>query len=413
MPIAILDPFSGISGDMTLGALVDVGLDPAWLVALPATLGLDGVGVRVHDVRRGEIACRKVDFDIPEQRHGRHLHEITTMIMGAPIPGEVRGRAIAAFEAIAAVEGGLHGVDPTDVHLHEVGAVDAILDIVGAIWGLSELGVSRVFCGTVSLGDGFVKAAHGVLPVPAPATLRLLEGHVVRPGPEGSGELVTPTGAALIKVLSEGPPPVRYIPTRSGYGAGTKDLRGRANALRVVLADAVSGADGEQVESLMLLTTDIDDMSPELVAGAADRLRESGALDVFLTVVQMKKGRSGTRLEALVRLADAPRLEAMLFEHTTTLGVRRSVVDRRALARSAHTVQVLGHAVRVKVAELPNGAHRSKPEFDDVRAVSLATGRAMGDVAAMALAAAERDAGSWVRFSPARGPRLHTQGDDA
>jgi len=301
------------------------------------------------------------------------------------------------------------------VHLHEVGAVDAILDVVGAIWGLSELGVSRVFCGTVSLGDGFVKAAHGVLPVPAPATLRLLEGHVVRPGPEGSGELVTPTGAALVRVLSEGGPPLRYIPSRSGYGAGTKELRGRANALRVVLAELAPEVEeaGGEVETLVMLSTDIDDMSPELVADAADRLRRSGALDVVTLATQMKKGRGGTRVEALVRVSDAARLEAMLLEQTTTLGVRRTVVERRALPRSARTVQVLGHDVRVKIAELPNGLSRSKPEFDDVSSVSLATGRAMGEVAALAVAAAERDAGSWVRFSPARKSRLHTHGDDA
>lgn len=403
---------------MTLGALVDVGLDPAWLVALPRTLGLDGVAVRISDVRRGEIACRKVDFDIPEQPHGRHLEEITALVESAAIPPAVRERSIATFEAIAAVEGGLHGVDPSQVHLHEVGAVDAILDVVGAIGGLSELGVSRVFCGAISLGDGFVRAAHGVLPVPAPATLRLLEGQVVRPGPEGSGELVTPTGAALVRILSEGAPPVRYVPLRSGYGAGTKDLRGRANALRVVLAELApdvraAGDDVGTVESLVMLSTDIDDMSPELVAGAADRLRTAGALDVVLLAAQMKKGRGGTRLEALVRAADAPRLEAMLFEQTTTLGLRRVAVERRALPRSARTVQVLGHEVRVKVAELPNGTRRSKPEFDDVSSVSLATGRAMGEVAALAIAAAERDAGSWVRFSPARNTRLHTQGDDA
>lgn len=388
--IAILEPFSGISGDMTLGALVHVGLDPAWLQALPERLGLPGIGVRIADVQRGMIACKKVDFDIPEQPHGRHIDEIRALVARAPVPTGVRTLADQVFTAIAEEEGEIHGVSADEVHLHEVGAVDAILDVVGAIWGLSELGVSRVCCGTISLGDGFVKAAHGILPVPAPATLRLLEGHTVRPGPDGAGELVTPTGAALVKVLSTGAPPSRYIPRRSGYGAGSKDLLGRANALRITLADDVTTGD-DGVERLVLLATDIDDMSPELVAGCADLVREAGALDVVLTSTQMKKGRTGTRVEALVREDDVARLEALLFANTTTLGIRRSVVERHALAREARVIDVLGHAVRVKVATLPNGTRRAKPEFDDVRAVAQSTGRTLGDVSSLALAEAERD----------------------
>jgi uncharacterized protein (DUF111 family) len=164
--------------------------------------------------------------------------------------------------------------------------VDAILDVMGSIWGMSELGVSRVYCGVIALGDGSVNTAHGVLPVPAPATLRLLEGLAVRPGPEGSGELVTPTGAALVRVLSEGPPPA-HVPVRSGYGAGTKDFGNRPNALRIVLADAMEST--IDAESLVWLATDLDDMSAEHVANASERLRELGALDVTATAVQMKR----------------------------------------------------------------------------------------------------------------------------
>lgn len=388
--IAILEPFSGIAGDMMLGALVHVGLDPAWLRALPDRLGLHGVGVRIADVQRGMIACKKVDFDIPEQPHGRHIGEVRALLAAAPVPPSVRALADQAFTALASEEGRIHGVAMDDVHLHEVGAVDAILDVIGAIWGLSELGVSRVCCGTISLGDGFVKAAHGVLPVPAPATLRLLEGHTVRPGPDGAGELVTPTGAVLVKVLASGRPPVRYIPRCSGYGAGTKDLLGRVNALRVTLADDATLADG-RTERLVLLATDIDDMSPEHVAACADMLREGGALDVVVTGTLMKKGRAGQRLEVLAGEGDAPRLEDLLFLHTSTLGVRRSMVERRVLPRATRVVEVLGHTVRIKVATLPNGTQRSKPEFDDVRAVADATGRALGDVSSLALTAAERD----------------------
>ncbi len=390
MTIAILEPFSGISGDMMLGALVHVGLDPAWLEALPARLGLAGVRVRISDVQRGMIACKKVDFDVPAQPHGRHLEEIRSIVSNSELPEAVRSRADAAFTAIAEEEGKIHGISVDEVHLHEVGAVDAILDIVGAIWGLSELGVSRVCCGTISMGDGFVKAAHGVLPVPAPATLRLLEGHVVRPGPEGTGELVTPTGAALVKVLSSGPIPSRYVPRRSGYGAGSKDLLGRANALRITLADDDSSSDSD-IERLVTLVTDVDDMSPELVAGCADLLRQAGALDVVLTATHMKKGRAGVRVEVLVREGSVDEMEALLFEHTTTLGVRRMVVERHSLPRAGVVVDVLGHEVRVKVATLPNGGQRRKPEYDDIWAVARATGRSMSDVSSLALAATERD----------------------
>jgi len=392
MPIAILDPFSGISGDMTLGALVGVGLDPDWLRALPKRLGLDGVVVRVQDVRRGEIACKKVDFEIPPQPHGRHIREIRALVAAADVPVGVREKADAAFTAIATAEGEIHGVSADTVHLHEVGAVDAILDVVGAVWGFASLGVDRVYCGPLSVGDGFVTAAHGVLPVPAPATLRLLEGHPVRPGPEHAGELVTPTGAALVRVLSLGRPPAQYVPRRSGFGAGTKDPRGRANALRIILADADSGAEdgaGGQVEEVVILAADIDDMSPEYVALAADALRAAGALDVVLLPLVMKKGRPGARLEVLARPEGVEALEEAIFAHTATLGVRRATAGRRVLGREVSSVQVLGHAVRVKIAHGPGGSRQAKPEFDDVRRVAEATGRPARDIFLIAIKAAE------------------------
>src|SRR5437868_10268964 len=213
---------------MMLGALVAVGLDADWLRALPETLGIGGVRVRVQEVLRGEIVCWKVDLDIPPQPHSRGIREIRDLLDAAgTIPPRVRERAERVFLAIAEQEGAIHGVPAEQVHLHEVGAVDAIVDVVGSVWGLDLLGVDALHCGPIQLGDGFVRAAHGVLPVPAPATLRLLEGLPVRPGPEGAGELVTPTGAALVRVLSDGLPPAEYVPVQSGFGAGTKDFVGR------------------------------------------------------------------------------------------------------------------------------------------------------------------------------------------
>ena len=391
MRIAILDPFSGISGDMTLGALVAVGLDPAWLRALPERLGLEGITVDVREVVRGELVCWKVDFGIPPQPHGRHIHQIRALVAASGAPDHVREKADAAFWAIAVAEGEIHGKPPEKVHLHEVGAVDAILDIVGSIWGLSELGVQEVRCGLLRTGDGTVQAAHGILPVPAPATLKLLEGHLTSPGPEGSGELVTPTGAALVRVLSKGAPPAAYTPVRSGFGAGTKDFKGRANALRIVLADIADDQQSDAVrDQLALLACDVDDMSPEYLAAVADSARTAGALDVVLLATTMKKGRAGTRLEVLCHRADVERFEQLLLTETTSIGVRRSDVSRRALPRREATVEVLGHAVRVKVVDLPGGTTRTKPEFDDVHRIALATGRLPADIYQLALGAAER-----------------------
>ena len=390
MPIAILDPFSGISGDMTLGALLQVGLDADWLRALPATLGLGDVGMEIREVLRGEIVCSKVDFEIPPQPHGRHIAEIRELVARSGAPAGVRERADRAFTAIAGAEGEIHGLAPDEVHLHEVGAVDAILDVVGAIWGFETLGVDHIYCGTIALGDGTVKAAHGVLPVPAPATLKLLEGHPVRPGPDGAGELVTPTGAALVRVLSHGAPPAEYVPIRSGFGAGTKDFRGRANALRIVLAETVGAARGDEVASLVELACDVDDMSAEYLAAAGDRLREAGALDVVMIPSTMKRGRPGVRVEVLCKPVDATRLEDALFAETTTIGVRRRSVQRRSLPRDVICVTVLGHDVRAKRVTLPDGSRRAKPELADVERVALATGRALQDIFRLAAIEAER-----------------------
>jgi uncharacterized protein (TIGR00299 family) protein len=336
------------------------------------------------------------------------------MVAAAGVPDDIALRANQAFSAIGEAEGEIHGVDPERVHLHEVGAVDAILDVVGSIWGLGQLGVTDMYCGPIALGDGTVRAAHGILPVPAPATLKLLEGHPVRPGPEGSGELVTPTGAALVRVLSAGPPPAEYIPRRSGFGAGTKEFRDRPNALRIVLADTTpSSGTGErstELRHLAMLTADVDDMTPEQLAGAAEVLRAAGALDVVSLPAVMKKGRLGTRLEVLARPADAERLEGLMFTATTTIGVRRAAVERRALGRETRVVRVLGHDVRVKVSMLPDGARRAKPEFDDVRSVATATGRSTADIASLALADySERGATGEGRTTPRVGADAHAQ----
>jgi uncharacterized protein (TIGR00299 family) protein len=389
MRIAVVDPASGIAGDMLLGALVDVGLDRKWLERLPATLGLEGIGVRIADVKRCGVQCVKVDFDIPPQPHGRPVSEIHALIDRAGTPPSVAQKAHAVFDAIAGVEGTIHGVSTEKLHLHEVGSIDAILDIVGAVWGLELIGVQALFNTRISLGDGTVKTAHGVLPVPAPATLRLLEGLTVVHGPSGSGELTTPTGAALLKVLSKGPPPAEYKPSRSGYGAGTRDIKGQLNAVRIILGESIIAKhDGAayhhhpHIEHLHVLSADIDDMSPEELAGAAETLRAQGALDVVLLQATMKKGRPGTRVEALVRAADAARLEEKILLQFTTLGVKRTDIVRTALQRASRVVNLGGHEIRVKVSTLPDGSVRSKAEFDDLNRVAQETMRPIAELRA-------------------------------
>jgi pyridinium-3,5-bisthiocarboxylic acid mononucleotide nickel chelatase len=382
MRIAIFDPFSGIAGDMCLGALLDVGLDSAFIDGLPAALRLEGVGVRRTRVTRGQIASWKVDFDIPPQPHGRHLKHLVAIVEASEAPPAVKAKAIEAFAALTACEAAIHGTTVERVHLHEVGAVDAILDIVGTIWGLERLGVTRVFSGPVQVGDGFVDTQHGRMAVPTAATLRLLEGQVLRPGPDGAGELTTPTGAVLLRVLSAGSPPQAYVPIASGFGAGTKDFPDRANALRVILADVDAQPTVGAVprESITVLSADLDDASGEEVGALSGRLRAAGALDVIILPSIMKKGRPGTRIEVLVRPAEADALEGVLLHEGPTIGVRRTEGTRVVLPRREESRVVFGHPVRFKVVTMPDGSERAKPEFDDVQAVADRLGRHVREV---------------------------------
>ncbi|HRQ78704.1 MAG TPA: nickel pincer cofactor biosynthesis protein LarC [Gemmatimonadaceae bacterium] len=383
--IAILDPMSGIAGDMCLGALIDCGLPESFVRDLPQTLGIADIGVEIRRVSRGQIACTKVDFRIPPQPHGRHLKHLKAIVDATPAPASVKEKANRCFTLITECEAAIHGTTVERVHLHEVGSVDAILDIVGTIWGLEQLGVERVFCGAIPLGDGFVDTQHGRMAVPTAATLRLLEGLPVRPGPEGSGELVTPTGAALVRVLSEGPPPSEFVVRRSGFGAGTKDFEDRANALRIWIAELeASAAHGDTV---VVLAADLDDSTGEEVAALADRLRDAGALDVVLLQTVMKKGRPGVRVEALAAPDRVDALERLLLTESTSIGVRSFGASRRVLARERVVVRVDGQEIALKVVQRPDGQRTAKPEADDVARAAAALGRPWKAVADAALAA--------------------------
>ena len=381
MRIAILDPAAGISGDMTLGALLSLGLPVSWLEELPGRLGVGDVRVTVGDVRRAGITCRQIDFKIPEQPHGRHVGELIKLVERAPVSDWVKERAVRAFRLIGEAEGRVHGIAPEKVHLHEVGAVDAVLDIVGAIEGFERLGVDAVHNFPVAVGQGWVDAAHGKLPVPAPATAILLEGLEIAAGGPVEGEATTPTGAALLRVLSAGAPPDRWRMVGSGWGAGQRDPKHYPNALRILVAEAAGEA-----ARVVLLATDVDDMSPEYVEPLRQALVQAGALDVQTWPVQMKKGRQGFRVEVMAPEALAEAVTAELFRHSTTAGVRRWVAERATLPRHQLTVRLDGVAVRVKV--LDGGTVRVKPEYDDVLAAAQALGRPPLDVAR----AVERDA---------------------
>lgn len=383
MRIAILDPAAGISGDMTLGALLSLGLPAAWLQELPSRLGLSGVGVTVRDVRRASVECRQVEFTIPAQPHGRHVGALVGLVQRAPLSDWVKERAVRAFQLLGAAEGRVHGVAPEKVHLHEVGAVDAVLDIVGAIEGFEQLGVDAVYNWPAALGSGWVDAEHGWLPVPAPATAILLEGVEIATGGPVEGEATTPTGATLLRVLSSGSPPGHWRVVKSGWGAGHRDPKDYPNALRILVAEQAAEA-----LRVALLATDVDDMSPEYVEPLRQALVAAGALDVQTWPVQMKKGRSGFRVEVVAPEELADHVAAALFRHSTTAGVRRWVAERATLPRHQVTVQLSPEvAVRVKVLEQPDGI-RVKPEYDDVLAAARALGRAPIDVAR----AAQRDA---------------------
>ncbi|MGH7701212.1 MAG: nickel pincer cofactor biosynthesis protein LarC [Gemmatimonadales bacterium] len=384
MHIAILDPAAGISGDMTLGALLSLGLPASWLEQLPERMGLRGIGVSIRDVARCGVRCTQVEFSIPDQPHGRPLGDLVRTVERAPVSDWVKERAVRAFRLMGEAEGRVHGVAPERVQLHEVGAVDALVDVVGAIEGFERLGVDAIYHRPVAVGQGWVEVAHGRLPVPAPATAVLLEGLEVAGGGPVEGEATTPTGAALLRVLSAGAPPSRWRMVKSGWGAGARDPRTYPNALRVLLAEPAAEAG-----DVVLLAADVDDMSPEYVEPLREALIGAGAVDVQTWPVQMKKGRTGFRLEAVAPAARVEAVTAALFRHSTTAGVRRWGAERATLARRQVIVELAPTvAVRVKVLER-DGDVRVKPEYDDVLAAAAALGQPPLDVARAAQRSAE------------------------
>lgn len=352
---------------MILGGLVDLGLGPDWLKGFIASLGLGDLRVEVERTLRSGISCSRVRFDLPHEHAHRHLRHVLEIVERAETSPTVKETAGRIFRRLAEAEAAIHGTTIEQVHFHEVGALDAILDVLCAVAGLEELGIEACYTRTVAVGTGYVDIAHGRFPLPAPATLKLLEGLPIRDA-GFAGECTTPTGAAILATLTEGRrAPAEVVVLRSGYGAGTRNPKGHPNCLRLITCEVTAGS-----EPLYLVQADVDDLIPEYAPPAQEALLEAGALDAVIVPIGMKKGRPGLRFEALVPGAGLERVLTALFRTTPTIGARYWPVERPALERRDEVIEWRGERIRRKRVRLPGGGERCKPEYEDVvRAAQL------------------------------------------
>ena len=378
--IAYLDCFAGISGDMLLGALVDVGWPEQNLRELIAKLKLGDVQLQVERVSKRGIAATQVNvISSPHQPH-RGLNDLASIVMQAELSQSIQERAISALKLLAEAESQVHGVPAEQIHFHEVGAVDTIVDIVGAAVGFEQLDIEEVYCSALPWSRGTVKTEHGILPVPPPAVALLLR-EVPVVGADIEGETVTPTGATLARTLTKqfGTMPAMRV-ERVGYGAGRHDWPDRPNVLRLTIGDRNEAAAGLIVERLVQLSCNIDDMNPEWYGPLMKQLQHANALDVWLTPVQMKKDRPGTVVEILCRSEDAAKLRDVLLRHSTTLGFRETEVTRHSLPRRVETIETVYGSVRMKIATLPDGTTRASPENEDCIARAMERGVTVAEV---------------------------------
>lgn len=373
------DCFSGISGDMTLGALVDAGLSPRALRQGLKALPVSGYRLKVSKVSRGAIHATKVDVvvsKVAEKR--RSWPQIRRLLSTSRLPPQVKKQALSVFGRLATAEGTVHGQDPATVSFHEVGAIDALVDIVGGLLGCHELGVKTFSATPVNVGSGTINVGHGVLPVPGPAVAELAKGHpIYSQGP--AMELTTPTGMALLTTLTQTfdrlPP---MVPGSVGYGAGTANPPDWPNVLRVFLSTPAS-TDSFKADQVIQLETNIDDMNPQLYDTVMERLFENGALDVNMTPTIMKRNRPGIILTVLAQPGHAGMLTQLLFHETTTLGVRSQLVSRTTLARSMQTIRLPQGRVRVKTVHVGKTV-KHRPEFQDCQAIAKKTGTPVQEV---------------------------------
>jgi uncharacterized protein (TIGR00299 family) protein len=370
MKLAYFDCFAGAGGDMIVGALIDAGADADALRSGLSKLRLDGYSLDIARVTHQGFAASRfhVRIDSPSKQPHRHLAHVVEILNKSGLSDRTRGAAIRVFERLASAEAAVHGTTIDKVHFHEVGAVDAIVDVVGAVLGLELLGVERVFCSPVPLGSGSITCSHGVMPVPAPATAKLLEGVPVVAG-VGEGELTTPTAAAVLTTLASEFGPIPQMTLASvGYGAGSREGQGMPNLLRVLVGTAAT-SNGD-IDEITVLETSVDDATPEVLGYCMERLLSEGALDAYAVPIQMKKWRTGVLLTVLCRVEEAPTMERILFAESTTFGIRRRRTERVRLARRHESVSTAFGEVRMKIGEWENSLSVS-PEFEDCRRAAL------------------------------------------
>lgn len=407
MRIGYFDCFSGVSGDMILGALVDAGLKVEELQAAISGLGVSGIHLAAERVKRGVFEGMRVHVRTEEQGHPhRYLPDIQAILDRADIPDTVRADARRIFRRLAEAEAATHGTTADRIHFHEVGALDAMADVVGAAWGIRRLGLERIHVSPINLGGGFIQAAHGKMPVPAPGTAALLVGAPAY-GSEIQAELTTPTGAAILTTLATayGPMPPMAV-HRVAYGAGGRDLSEQPNLLRLMIGEAPGDFDRDQVA---VLEATIDDMNPQFFEPLMDRLFEAGALDVFLSPVSMKKSRPGTVLTILADAAVADRCAALVLTHSTTFGVRAHTATRWKLPRDIITVNTSYGSVRVKRGRSGDRITILAPEYDDCRRLAQAAGVPIHVVYDEARQTAAREAAAKASAPPA-GPEARPKG---
>jgi uncharacterized protein (TIGR00299 family) protein len=366
MKIAYFDCFSGAAGDMIAGAMIDAGLDFEFLKSQLATLNLPekNLELKTSETKRAGLLALRFIPVIKEEHHHRHLEDIKKIINNSSITDKAKQTAIAIFDRLAQAEATVHGKDPNDIHFHEVGAIDSIVDIVSAAIGLDAMGIEKVYCSPLAVGGGTVKSAHGILPVPAPATAELLKCVPTVGGPIDK-ELLTPTGAAILTTVAEsfGAMPQMKIEA-TGCGAGTLDSEQIPNVVRLLIGQTVDESQAS-ADSVCLLETNIDDITPELIAAASQKLLAVGALDVWTTPIMMKHSRPAITLSVICLPADAVKLEQIIFEAGLTFGVRRQIMQRSKLTREFKAVATRFGNIKIKFGRLAGKIVNAKPEFAD------------------------------------------------
>jgi pyridinium-3,5-bisthiocarboxylic acid mononucleotide nickel chelatase len=368
MKTVYLDAFSGLSGDMIVGAILDCGADFGEFERAIKSMPLAGYRLSTRRKSLSGISALKFDVDVTEPQPERHFGEIRALIDSSQLSATIKKRATSIFEVLATAEAKIHNTTPDRVHFHEVGAVDSIIDIVGAAWGLEHLGVSNVLVSALPMGNGFAHSQHGVIPVPAPATVELLSGFPLKIG-DGAHEMVTPTGAAVLRALARPAElPLNFEVERIGYGAGTRELEDRPNVLRLMLGRERAAFDSDE---MIEIAANIDDLSPQIYDHVMNRLFEAGARDVTLTPTMMKKSRPAVTLGVIAEAALRDTIAEIIFAETSTIGLRFHAVGRLKLHRETHEVETRWGKVRVKISGANGGEPATiSPEYDDCRRIA-------------------------------------------